>query len=96
MILSRGPELQVPLREFHNHASRQNGARHQTLEEVEREHIVATLKDTKWVLGGPKGAATRLGMNRSTLQFRMKKLGIVRSMKASSSLGGEYPSAGPL
>ena len=39
---------------------------------------LATLKETKWVLSGPRGAATRLGMNRSTLQFRMKKLGIVR------------------
>jgi len=49
-----------------------------TLEEAEREHILATLKETRWVLSGPRGAATRLGMNRSTLHFRMKKLGIVR------------------
>jgi formate hydrogenlyase transcriptional activator len=39
---------------------------------------VATLKETEWVLAGPRGAAMRLGMNRSTLQFRMKKLGIRR------------------
>ena len=44
----------------------------------ERAHILATVKETKWVPSGPKGAATRLGMNRSTLQFRMKKLGILR------------------
>src|SRR4029453_15996679 len=49
-----------------------------TLEEAERAHILATMKETKWVLSGPKGAATRLGMNRSTLQFRMKRLGILR------------------
>jgi len=49
------------------------------LEEVERNHILATLKQTGWVLSGPRGAATRLGLNRSTLHFRMKKLGIVRS-----------------
>ena len=49
-----------------------------TLEEAEREHILATLKETKWVVSGPRGAAARLGMNRSTLQFRMNKLGIVR------------------
>jgi formate hydrogenlyase transcriptional activator len=49
-----------------------------TLEETERAHIVATLKETHWVLSGPRGAAARLGINRSTLQFRMKKLGIER------------------
>ncbi len=38
----------------------------------------STLKETKWVLGGPNGAAARLGINRSNLQFRMKRLGIVR------------------
>jgi formate hydrogenlyase transcriptional activator len=50
----------------------------ETLEEAERAHILATLKKTRWVLAGPNGAAIRLGLNRSTLQFRMKKLGIVR------------------
>ena len=50
----------------------------QTLEESDRTLILATLKETKWVLAGSKGAAVRLGMNRSTLAFRMKKLGIVR------------------
>src|SRR5439155_1056095 len=50
----------------------------QTLEEAERAHIVATLTDTNWVVAGARGAAVRLGMNRSTLQFRMKKLGIMR------------------
>jgi formate hydrogenlyase transcriptional activator len=49
-----------------------------TLADAEREHILATMKEAKWVLSGPKGAARRLGMNRSTLQFRMKKLGILR------------------
>ena len=49
----------------------------QTLEEAERAHIVATLTDTNWVVAGARGAAARLGMNRSTLQFKMKKLGIV-------------------
>jgi len=96
VILSRGPELQVALGGSRNLESRQNGGSHQTLEEVEREHIVATLKDTKWILGGPRGAAARLGMNRSTLQFRMKKMGIVRSVKAACASSGEYPSAGPL
>jgi len=56
-----------------------NGSeRSRTLAEVEREHILSTLRETRWVLSGPNGAARRLGLNRSTLHFRMKKLGIVR------------------
>jgi len=49
-----------------------------TLEEVEREHILGVLKETNWVVGGQEGAARRLGINRTTLTFRMRKLGIVR------------------
>ena len=45
-----------------------------TLADAEREHILEALQDTKWVLAGPKGAAARLGMGRSTLQWKMKKL----------------------
>jgi formate hydrogenlyase transcriptional activator len=79
VILSSGSILKVPLEELQERVApgRVNGT-HRTLEEAERAHILATVKETKWVLSGPRGAATRLGMNRSTLQFRMKKLGIVR------------------
>ena len=49
-----------------------------TLADAEREHILAALRDTGWVLGGPKGAAARLGMKRSTLRWKMKQLGISR------------------
>jgi formate hydrogenlyase transcriptional activator len=55
----------------------------QTLEEAERGHIVATLTDANWVVAGARGAAARLGMKRSTLQFRMKKLGIVRPKESA-------------
>jgi formate hydrogenlyase transcriptional activator len=79
VILSSGPVLRVPIRDLHTRvAPRHNQERCQTLEEVERKHIVMTLKETRWVLSGPRGAATRLGLNRATLYFRMKKLGIVR------------------
>jgi formate hydrogenlyase transcriptional activator len=44
-----------------------------------RRHIVAALEGTNWVVAGPNGAAARLGIKRSTLQFRMRKLGIVRT-----------------
>lgn len=79
VILSHGPVLKVQLQDFCNRAIPiENSRGQQTLEEVERAQILATLKATKWVLSGPCGAAIRLGLNRSTLQFRMKKLGIVR------------------
>jgi Nif-specific regulatory protein len=47
-----------------------------TLQEAERAHILKALQETKWVVGGPNGAAKRLGLNRTTLLARMKKLGI--------------------
>jgi formate hydrogenlyase transcriptional activator len=49
-----------------------------TLEEVERSHIRKILEQRRWVFGGPKGAAARLGIKRSTLYSRMQKLGISR------------------
>jgi formate hydrogenlyase transcriptional activator len=79
VILSPGPELRVPLAGLHtNTAPSRDGAKRRTMAEAEREHVLATLKETKWVVSGPRGAAARLGMNRSTLQFRMKRLGIIR------------------
>ena len=57
------------------------------LDEIERAHIIAVLKKTNWVVGGPHGAAVRLGVKRSTLNFRMKKLGIVRAVKMVVSPG---------
>jgi formate hydrogenlyase transcriptional activator len=82
VILSSGPVLRVPLKDLPNLATvGSNKARPQTMEEAERAHILAALKETKWVVGGPNGAAARLGMNRSTVLFRMKKLGIVKPWK---------------
>jgi formate hydrogenlyase transcriptional activator len=79
VIVSPGPVLRAPLAGLQsNSVPNQEGKRHRTLEEAEREHILSTLKETKWVISGPRGAAARLEMNRSTLQFRMRKLGIVR------------------
>jgi formate hydrogenlyase transcriptional activator len=80
VILSHGPVLQVPLRDLDNcTAPRRDNGKDQTLEAAERARILAILKETRWVLAGARGAAARLGMNRSTLQFRLKKLGIVRA-----------------
>ena len=50
-----------------------------SLEAVERDHIATVLRHTNWVITGPRGAATVLGLNPSTLRSRIKKLGISRS-----------------
>jgi formate hydrogenlyase transcriptional activator len=79
MILSPGEVLQITVPEIDEKpGSAASSAGHQTLEEAERVHILETLKRTGWVLSGPRGAAGQLGINRSTLQFRMRKLGIER------------------
>jgi formate hydrogenlyase transcriptional activator len=76
VIRSGGEWLEVPVSEIDEGIGAPKT--HRTLEEAERAHILETLRDTRWVLSGPTGAAQRLGLNRSTLQFRMKKLGIER------------------
>ena len=79
VIVSKGSELRVPLSDLKSKAiTTEESTAGGTLDEVERAHILATLKQTRWVLSGPNGAADRLGLNRSTLQFRMKRLGINR------------------
>jgi len=60
------------------HAARAFVPRSQGLAEMSRAHILRVLNETNWVIAGPNGAAARLEMKRSTLTFRMKKLGIVR------------------
>jgi formate hydrogenlyase transcriptional activator len=82
VILTAGTVLQAPLAELkHSLQAKSLGAI--TLEEAERDHISKTLELTKWVVAGPSGAAARLGMKRSTLYFRMKKLGISRANQGS-------------
>jgi formate hydrogenlyase transcriptional activator len=80
VILSRGSILEIPLSELQEPAIttavRNDGP--STLEAVERDHILQVLHDTGWVIGGPAGAAVRLGMNRTTLNHRLNKLGIKR------------------
>jgi len=78
VILSDGKVLCSPLAELKSAPETESlGAT--TLEEAERDHIRKTLERTRWVVAGPNGAAARLGIKRSTLYFRMQKLGISRS-----------------
>jgi formate hydrogenlyase transcriptional activator len=80
VILSKGFVLEIPLTEMEQSVipalGDNNGGA--TLEAVERDHILQTLRQSGWVVGGPSGAAARLGLNRSTLNARMRKLEIRR------------------
>ena len=89
VIVSSGPVLTVdvtdlkfskagPPAEKPASSKSTSGALHDVLEETERQQILQTLKRCNWVVAGPNGAAARLGMNRSTLQVRIHKLGISR------------------
>jgi formate hydrogenlyase transcriptional activator len=77
VILSSGSELSVPLTELKTAIPTQSQPL-ATLEGAVRDHILRALRDTKWVIGGSSGTAARLGMKRTTLISKMKKLGISR------------------
>jgi formate hydrogenlyase transcriptional activator len=74
VILTSGPTLHV---ELPAPADLQT-AMGMTLEAVERRHIMAVLDEVRWRIRGEGGAAQRLGLKPSTLEFRMRKLGITR------------------
>jgi formate hydrogenlyase transcriptional activator len=79
VILSPGPALRLTPDELpRSRPAPGSPARVRTLEEVEREHILRVLQDTQGVIGGPHGAAVRLGLRRTTLLYRLEKLGISR------------------
>ncbi len=90
VILSPGPTLLVPMEALTprgvgtaaagmaGNGSTAGAGGPETLLETDRRHILSALQASSWVLSGPTGAAARLGMKRSTLQFRMRKLGIER------------------
>jgi formate hydrogenlyase transcriptional activator len=80
VIVTTGSTLQVPVAEFQHRAPQPGG--NGTLEATEREAILRTLRETNGVLGGPRGAAARLGMKRTTLQSRMRKLGMAATRPA--------------
>jgi len=90
VIISTGPVLSVDVSDLKfpkvSHAEEMvaapnpatNGALHHLLEETERQQVHQALKQCNWVVAGPNGAAALLGVNRSTLQVRIRKLGISR------------------
>jgi formate hydrogenlyase transcriptional activator len=80
VILTSGNVLDSPLASLRN-AAEVESLGPVTMEDAERDHIRKTLEQTRWVVSGPNGAAARLGIKRSTLYFRMQKLGISRTSK---------------
>jgi formate hydrogenlyase transcriptional activator len=78
VILSQGADLRVPLGELKVRHAVPSADGDATLDGAERRHILRALKETDWTVGGASGAAARLGMKRTTLLSRMKKLGISR------------------
>ena len=74
VILTSGRLLQPPISEL---LTRRSVAPPVTLKECEREHILKAIQESNWVIAGPRGAAARLGVPRSTLMYRMRKLAIM-------------------
>jgi formate hydrogenlyase transcriptional activator len=85
VILSTGAILKVPLNDLQALPAPAPGRKIETMEEAERRHILEALNASDWVISGPNGAATALGLKRSTLQARMDKLGIRRARAAAPS-----------
>jgi formate hydrogenlyase transcriptional activator len=79
VILSEGNRLTSPLDELRKEATGQQPDSDGTLRDREHEHIVEILRQTRGVLSGPAGAAARLGLKRTTLQYKMQRLGIART-----------------
>ena len=80
VILTRGPALYVPLAELEMplEDDEPEGEETVTLHSAEREHILKVLRECKGIIGGPGGAADRLGLKRTTLNSKIKKLNIAR------------------
>jgi len=76
VILSPGSVLQPPLAELKQAMVQAPNSKLSTLKEVEREHVLRAIRESNWVIGGPNGAAARLGIKRTTLTYRLQKLGI--------------------
>jgi len=78
VILSDGKVLEPPLGELRQPAIHKESGKGMTLEAAERQHISEALEASGWVIGGPEGAAQRLGIPRTTLIYKMRRLGIPR------------------
>jgi formate hydrogenlyase transcriptional activator len=78
VLLSPGAQLRVPLTDMVAPLAINDDGQSSPLEQVEREMIVRALQESNWVVGGSRGAAARLRLNRTGLAYKMKKFGISR------------------
>lgn len=83
VIMTEGGALRPPLEELRQLASVNTPTTVCTLAEAERNHILAALRQSRWIVGGQTGAAARLGLSRTTLIYRMKKYGIKQGQLAA-------------
>ena len=100
VVLSPGAVLRPALAELKNVGKRESTTAARTLAAAEKDHILEVLEETRWLIGGQYGAAARLGLPRTTLIHKMRKLGIEarRSHRRSallpeSSFAADAPSA---
>jgi formate hydrogenlyase transcriptional activator len=88
VILSPHTVLRVPTRELEQFSVRKGSNVPMTgLDEVKRDHILAALEESNWVVGGRNGAAGRLGMKRTSLVYKMQKLRISRPVPSPRNGG---------
>jgi len=90
VVLSTGRVFRPPLPDLKAVTRRQNPEAVRTLADAERDHIVEVLADSRGVISGEKGAAARLGLKRTTLQYRMRKLGIQQKRVCAAVAGLSY------
>jgi formate hydrogenlyase transcriptional activator len=76
VILSPGSVLRAPLDELRQAVVQTLSSELNTLEDMERVHVLRAVRASNWKIGGPNGAAVRLGMKRTTLAYRIRKLNI--------------------
>jgi len=93
VILTRGSELRAPIGEL-MHAQKPCAAP-RTLADADRAHIITALEQTNWVVGGVNGAAARLGLKRTTLIAKMRKLGLSREAAEEPEIRDPHLPAGP-
>jgi DNA-binding NtrC family response regulator len=88
VILSSDRVLHRPEFPDANRVGREISLKPRSLAEAEREHILQALRDTEWVIGGPHGAAAQLAVRRTTLLYKMRRLGISRPVIDGSLSAG--------
>jgi formate hydrogenlyase transcriptional activator len=76
VILSSGGALRAPIAELEQAVDQSPNPKRSILAELERESVLRAIREANWVIGGPNGAAARLGMKRTTLAYRIRKLNI--------------------